>query len=228
MNPEMRKLFWLYVIALSSVQQVGCSTPDAVQEDSHVPPEELVREPAPELAANTRSRIKRSRTPEFAPLKVDTIWRKSCAQYAICVVLNGMGYPTDYDQVSRKMNPKGEATCAKRIAEHLDPIIGARRHNRGSVRDLWTQIDADKCAILAVDYDVGNPHFIVVTDYHVRNGKIVEWEILDSLWGHKNETGVASLSHEELLARWAKPCGPNNDKYSNYWIEVGTKLPGAK
>ena len=149
---ELTRLLLLYGIFLSSVRQVGCSQRDVADEDSHVPPEELVSssvgkdslaafdrffakgtaapareatareepkarlnvfdklfsEPAPESEANARSRINRSCTPEFAPLRVDTIWRRSCAQYAICVVLNGMGYPTDYDKVSRKMNPRGE------------------------------------------------------------------------------------------------------------------------
>ena len=144
-------------------------------------------------------------------------------------MLQAAGKPYDYEDLCHRMNPRGVPTTARPIVEHLSQFVDAERYNRGTISEIRREVDAGHGAILSVRYRDGEPHWIVLTGYRTDDsGGISEWHVIDSAWGRRESSGIASLSHQDLLARWRKPFGeapiPLDDRhYTNYWIRIRPK-----
>lgn len=182
---------------------------------------------AAEKKTETLLKKKDSLSAKLGAFQVENVPDNTCGQYAVCAVLQSVGVEVDYQSLCREMNPDGLPTRARPIEEYLDPYVAAERNNAASVQELKAQIDVGRSAMLSVCYREGEPHWIVVKDYETNaGGDIVSWNIIDSNWARKSDTGIGKLSHQDLMQRWAKPFGKKtpsekDSKYTNYWIKLG-------
>jgi hypothetical protein len=147
-----------------------------------------------------------------------------CGQVAIGTALSAFGQSASSSELSA-MNPAGIFTAPGAIVEFLNPRIGARQRNGGTVEDLREALDKGSPVIVLVNNE-GTPHWITVTGYQLNaSGEVSHLEIRDQCIA-SGSCDLLGVSEFERI--WNSPLAGMHDiipavtDYSNLWIETGT------
>lgn len=144
-----------------------------------------------------------------------------CGQYAMSIVLLGMGAHTDPQKIYRDTNPGGIFTAPSTVVEYLNAQgVPAHIRNRASLDDIKAKLDAGMPVMVLI----GSPHWITITGYTAdASGRISQLEAYSN--GYK-----CTYDTEGFLKKWGAPLG--NAKYAqfadygNLMIDIGK--PDAK
>ncbi|MFC1745103.1 C39 family peptidase [Candidatus Riflebacteria bacterium] len=154
-------------------------------------------------------------------------WRYGgcCGQFAMTVFLRGLGFELSFDEVFQRNNPMGIYTAPASLVEFLKSLgLKVTQRNNGHYNDILKQLQRGRPVIVLVRCYF-SPHWVVVTGYKEDDaGEVVEWEIMDNMWGNREPEDKAYFPHSDFLSICHRPMGYGilgvMAECSNLWIEM--------
>lgn len=122
----------------------------------------------------------------------------SCAPYSMTIALHAIHNPIDYEQICEEVEFADEGVGFDRIIPCLERHARVTEHRRTSPNDLLSHLDSGNPALVVFYYENGT-HLVTCIGYTTdRQGRVQQWEMIDSATWESGGNRRRHLSHEEF------------------------------